>query len=184
MRICLVSDSHRHRHELLRAVKTLQPLDGILHAGDETSDAAWLMERVNWPVYAVAGNWDAVTSAFPLERILDCGLKVLLTHGHKLRVKEGLTQLQQHAHEVDAKVVIYGHTHKAQTVVYNGRLYVNPGSLASPRGGRERTCALLEIECLRDEGYYQVRASHVTVQGDIVHSFLHTFHPRSSDNRT
>ncbi|QSO45941.1 metallophosphoesterase family protein [Alicyclobacillus mengziensis] len=173
MRLCVVSDSHRHRHELLRAVKNLQPLDAILHAGDETTDALWLMERVDWPVYAVAGNWDTVTPEFPLERVLDFDIRILLTHGHKQRVKDGLGVLQQRAQELDSKVIVFGHTHKAYVTVENGRMYLNPGSLASPRGRRERTCALLEIEEDGKTGLVQVCASHLTVQGDILQLLRH-----------
>ncbi len=70
MRLCVVSDTHRHRHELLQAVKAVQPLTAVLHAGDETSDVKWLKERVDWPVLAVAGNWDRSTIDYPAERII------------------------------------------------------------------------------------------------------------------
>lgn len=178
MRLCVVSDSHRHRHELLRAVKNMQPLDAILHAGDETSDAAWLMERVDWPVYAVAGNWDSPSPDFPIERVLDFGATILLTHGHRQRVKEGLGSLAERAAQVGARVIVFGHTHMATLRVDGGRIYLNPGSLASPRGGRERTCALLEI-CEEASGRIEVRAAHVTVQGDIVHVLRHCVDTRT-----
>lgn len=178
MRLCVVSDSHRHRHELLRAVKSVQPLDAILHAGDETSDATWLMERVDWPVYAVAGNWDSVTAVFPLERIIDCGVRVLLTHGHKHKVKESLQVLEERATEVDAQVVVFGHTHTAFIHVTGGRMFVNPGSLASPRGRRERTCALLDIHNA-NSGQVEVKAAHVTIHGDIVDVIRHCVEPRT-----
>lgn len=177
MRLCVVSDTHRHRHELLTVVKSLQPLDAILHAGDESSDADWLAQRVDWPIYAVAGNWDPVSDDYPVSRVLDVGLKVWMTHGHKFRVKEGLGSLQQQAEVLEANIVIFGHTHHAMAALWNGRLFVNPGSLASPRGRRERTCAVLEIE--RDVGAlrYQVRASLMTIQGEITHTVIHTTLP-------
>jgi uncharacterized protein len=178
MRLCVVSDSHRHRHELLRAVKGLQPLDAILHAGDETSDAEWLMDRVDWPIYAVAGNWDTVTPVFPLERVINCGVTLLLTHGHKQKVKEGLSSLEARAGEIGAEVVVFGHTHNASITVLGGRLFLNPGSLASPRGRRERTCALLEIVDT-DSSLIEVRAAHITVHGDIVHVFHHSVDTRT-----
>lgn len=172
MRFCLVSDSHRHRHELLTAVKNMQPLDAILHAGDESSDASWLSERVDWPIFAVAGNWDSVTDVYPVERILDFGPKVLLTHGHKYRVKEGLSVLSQRAEDSGAQIVVFGHTHKAVSQILDGRIFVNPGSLASPRGRRERTCGLLEIETAEAPNVFDIRVSHVTVQGEFVNTVL------------
>lgn len=173
MRLCVVSDSHRHRHELLTAVKNLQPIDAILHAGDETSDAMWLRERVDWPIYSVSGNWDVVSDISPLEQTLEfAGLRVYLTHGHKYRVKEGIALLSQKAEEQNAQLVVFGHTHKSMADFLDGRIYVNPGSLASPRGRRERTCALIEIQPAEELQYRQVRVSHMTVQGEITNVVL------------
>lgn len=173
MRLCLVSDTHRHRHELLMAVKCAQPIDAILHAGDETSDIEWLAERVDWPIYAVAGNWDSPSGRFPMERIVDdYGPRIYLTHGHRHRVKEGLTVLTDTARSQDARIVVYGHTHCALAVALNGVVFVNPGSLAAPRGRREKTFALLEIEPGPFAGCFDVRVSHMTATGVITNSLL------------
>ncbi|MCL6453748.1 MAG: metallophosphoesterase [Alicyclobacillus sp.] len=177
MRLCVVSDTHRHRHELLTAVKSLQPLDGILHVGDETSDVAWLAERVDWPIFAVAGNWDPVTDTCPVARVLDFGVRIWMTHGHKYHVKESLDGLRQQARQVNAQVVVFGHTHKALAELTDGRLFLNPGSLATPRGRRERTCALLEIDSVSPPGpagQFQIRASHMTIHGEITHTMMFT----------
>ncbi|MCF8563518.1 metallophosphoesterase [Alicyclobacillus tolerans] len=154
MRLCIVSDTHRRRHELLASVKTVQPIDAILHAGDETSDASWLSERVDWPVLGVAGNWDKASERYPVERIIDrYGPRILLTHGHLLRVKDNLAGLSEKAAAHQADIVIYGHTHIAAVTAESGKLFLNPGSLAEPRGRRERTFALLSISKLPNGGY-------------------------------
>lgn len=166
MRICAVSDTHRYRHELLTAVKSAQPLSAILHAGDETSDTQWLSERVNWPIYGVAGNWDTPSEKFPAERILDFGLCILLVHGHRQRVKENLAHLVHRAKEVNADMVVYGHSHVASATKSDGVLLINPGSLASPRGRRERTFAMIDIDETTDK--YLVRVSHCLSTGQTV----------------
>lgn len=166
MRICAVSDTHRYRHELLTAVKNAQPISVILHAGDETSDAKWLSERVNWPIFGVAGNWDTPSEKYPAEQSFDFGLHILLVHGHRQRVKEGLTQLAQKSNETKANIVVYGHSHVAATTIINGVLLINPGSLASPRGRRERTFAIIDIDDLGDK--YAVRVSHCLSTGQMV----------------
>ncbi len=166
MRFCLVSDTHRYRHELLMAVKNTQPATAVLHAGDEASDARWLMERGNWPVYGVAGNWDTPSDLFPTERILNFGLQIFLVHGHRQRVKEGISLLVERAKDVHADIVIYGHSHVASVMMSDGILLVNPGSLAAPRGRRERTFAMMEIDEIADK--YLIRISHCLSSGQTV----------------
>jgi|SRR5579875_684668 len=166
MRICAVGDTHRYRHELLTAVKSVQPLDAIVHAGDETSDALWLKERVDWPVYGVAGNWDTANEMFPLERILDFGPRMLLTHGHRWRVKENLSLLSQRAKRAGVDMVVFGHSHVAGTTFHDNILFINPGSLAAPRGRRERTFATIDIE--ETAQAYSVRVSHCVSSGQTV----------------
>ncbi|MDQ0188280.1 metallophosphoesterase [Alicyclobacillus cycloheptanicus] len=173
MRLCLVSDTHRFRHELLMAVKAAQPVDAVIHAGDETADAAWLAERVRWPVLGVAGNWDSASDHFPEERVLTSfGPVLLVTHGHRDRVKGGLADLRARADRTGAQIVVFGHTHRAMAVFEDGVLFVNPGSLSSPRGRRERTFALLEITA--NPTGYDVRVSHWTVTGHMISDSLLT----------
>lgn len=166
MRICLVSDTHRFRHELLLAVKSSQPIAAVVHAGDETSDCAWLTDRVQCPVFGVSGNWDTVNEAYPEERIVEfAGIRLYVVHGHQMRVKEGLEMLMARAVEVAAHVVVFGHTHAATAVLEQNILFVNPGSLAAPRGRRERTFALLDIESA-DTHERVVRVAHCTTAGN------------------
>ena len=168
MRVCVISDTHRHRHELLTAVKLVQPVDAIWHLGDEVSDARWLALRVDWPVLSVAGNWDVGVKDAPLMRMENLGFaKVLLVHGHALRVKEGLDGLYAATLEFGADAVCFGHTHAPMGTVVGGRLMVNPGSLAEPRGQRERTFVLLETVASGDSGTAYLRATHLTLHGTV-----------------
>ena len=45
-----------------------------------------------------------------------------------------------------ANVVLFGHTHVPLCLEEEGVLYLNPGSLTSPRGGSHASYAILEIE--------------------------------------
>jgi putative phosphoesterase len=175
MRLCLVSDSHRYRHELLSAAKSVPRIDAILHAGDEVEDVRWLQQKVDWPIYAVAGNWDTPSAEFPQERVItEFGPTILLTHGHQWKVKEGISALAKHALEVGATIVVFGHTHTAMTAMSDGVLFVNPGSLAAPRGRRERTFAVMEIEPMGEDAGYDVRVSHYTAKGELTSGQLRT----------
>ncbi|OFW78359.1 MAG: hypothetical protein A2201_08715 [Alicyclobacillus sp. RIFOXYA1_FULL_53_8] len=169
MRICIVSDTHRHRTEMMAAVETVQPVDVILHAGDETSDVVWLRSRVDSPITAVSGNWDTYSEDFPQQLVLDqYGPRILLVHGHTLRVKDGVERLLQKSNSVGASIVVYGHTHVAYAAVHKGILVLNPGSLAEPRGRREPTFALLEVDDTVSSSHYEVRLSHITSHGVVV----------------
>jgi len=169
MRICIVSDTHRHRNEMMAALKTIQPVDVILHAGDECSDVTWLRSRVDLPILAVAGNWDTYSKDFPEQLVIDqYGPRILLVHGHTLRVKDGVDRLLQKSDSVGASIVVYGHTHVAYAAVDKGILVLNPGSLAEPRGRREPTFALLEVDETLTSSHYGVKVSHLTLQGEIV----------------
>lgn len=63
------------------------------------------------------------------------GCRVFLTHGHRYRVKAGYLQLTLAAQEREARVCCFGHTHRADCFVDGGCLFLNPGSLLSPRQG-------------------------------------------------
>jgi uncharacterized protein len=181
MRLCIVSDTHRYRHELLSAVKSVPKIDAILHAGDEIEDVRWLAQRVDWPIYAVAGNWDAPSPEFPHDLFIDAfGPRILLTHGHRWKVKEGMSALAEQAKATGANIVVFGHTHTAVVLMFDGILFVNPGSLAAPRGRRERTFAVLDITPAESADSYRVQVSHYTSQGELTSGQLRVTMIRSS----
>ncbi|QQE77032.1 metallophosphoesterase family protein [Alicyclobacillus sp. SO9] len=166
MRLCVVSDTHRHRHELLQAVKNSQPLDAVLHAGDETSDVDWLKEKVDWDVYGVAGNWDIAGEYPEYMALTQYGPSIFLVHGHTFGVKDGVGSLLLQARSAGADIVVFGHTHQAVSLVRDGKLFLNPGSLSQPRGRTERTYAVLDIDLAEDGQAYDVRAQHFTLHGE------------------
>ena len=69
---------------------------------------------------SVAGNCDVWTSLFddqgneiPDERIeFFEGLKIFMTHGHKYYVKTSLVEAIRRARELDADILLFGHTHQ------------------------------------------------------------------------
>lgn len=169
MRICIVSDTHGQKDELLAAVQKSSPLDGILHAGDETADVQWLRTHVATPVLAVSGNWDRPTDEFPPELVIDqFGPRILLVHGHTFRVKEGYEGLLSRAREQNSNIAVYGHTHVAYLGTHHGLMVINPGSLAQPRRRREKTFALMEIERTGGNENFAINTSLLTLRGAAV----------------
>jgi predicted phosphodiesterase len=46
---------------------------------------------------------------------------------------------------VGAKLVLFGHTHRATSQVHRGILALNPGSISRPRGRDRPTFAVMEV---------------------------------------
>ncbi|WP_017171225.1 metallophosphoesterase family protein [Xanthomonas phaseoli] len=107
-RIGVISDTHG----LLRpqALAALEGCTQIIHAGDV--------------LHAIAGNIDDKPWARGLPQTLD-----LQIQGVRIHVLHDLKTL---APQVQADVVISGHSHKPRVHMHDGVLYLNPGS-AGPR---------------------------------------------------
>jgi putative phosphoesterase len=137
-RIGLISDTHG----LLRpaALRTLQGVEAIVHAGDIGETAILTTLRTIAPVTAVRGNVDTGRWAQGLPRIalldLDPGRLCVL---HDLRALAALPDL------TGVTVVVSGHSHQPAREERNGVLFVNPGS-AGPRRFTAPVClALLHV---------------------------------------
>ena len=143
MKIIVVSDSHCERGMLLSLAEEIAmrgDVDAIIHLGDVESDAKWLHERLNIPVYSVPGNCDFNLSD-PAERVITLeGVPMLLCHGHTLRVKYTLDSLAYRAEELGVKLALFGHTHQPFAGYVGGVMLLNPGALNAGK------YAILEIE--------------------------------------
>lgn len=137
MRIGVISDTHGRLRE--EAVKALENVECILHAGD-FDDPSVLMELEQLaPVYGVRGNNDWGSWAQELPRLMQFelgGVSFCMTH-KRSDVPWNLTGVD---------VVICGHTHRYEEERTMGRLWLNPGSCSYPRPYRAiPTLALLEL---------------------------------------
>lgn len=135
MKLLVFSDSHGRSDLMQRAIEREQAqgasLEGLLFAGDGFTDA--LLYKDMFPVfYAVGGNCDSSRSEVPREQTFTLrGITVYLCHGHKWHVKLGTQRLTYRAQEVEAKIAIYGHTHRQKAAWQNGVLLLNPGAIAA-----------------------------------------------------
>lgn len=131
MRLLLFSDSHGSIHHLQTMMSRTQregTVDAILFAGDGIGDLAYL--QASCPVYAVCGNCD-LGSSREEELLLNWGShQVYLTHGHRHRVKHGLSLLTSDARERGANIAVFGHSHKQGATMKDGILCMNPGALS------------------------------------------------------
>lgn len=145
MRIGVLSDSHGNLRRAEQAVAEMGAVDLLIHAGDFYYDALRLGEIFGLEVKAVVGNCDRNVPG-PVEELLEIhGHQIYLTHGHLYGVKYDLMRLYCRTLEVGAEIVIFGHTHIAQSEKIRGIYFLNPGSVAWPRIKRKYTYAILEF---------------------------------------
>lgn len=160
IKILILSDTHKNKARLSRVLALHRDADAIIHLGDGYGDFSGL-DIGGIPLYRVRGNCDEETNDFGVlsdEEILDIeGVRILMTHGHHLGVKFGLTKAASYAVSKGADILLYGHTHVPREVYLGAGdrvgvhmlqkpLWIfNPGSLGSPREGKKPSFGLLTI---------------------------------------
>jgi uncharacterized protein len=147
MKILVFSDSHGSLIEMKSVIEREKDIDMIFHLGDYAWDLDYVKDHMAFkiPIKKVRGNCD-FGSGVPKELFFDvCGVKILMTHGNKLGVKQNLSKINYYAREKGADIVMYGHTH--MPLLRNmGDLYIlNPGSIGEPRT-KGRTYAVVNID--------------------------------------
>lgn len=145
MQIAVVSDTHRSIYELNKLHKIIEGTDMLIHLGDNTDDVEEIAQTYKGKIINVRGNCD-FGSFIPAERLeVIEGKRIFITHGHKYNVKYGLTNLKYKAEEVEADIVLFGHTHESLVEYESGIWFLNPGSAALPRDSA-KSIAILKIE--------------------------------------
>jgi len=159
MRIAVISDTHGSFAAIDRCILRAGDVDAWFHLGDYASDARYLRDKVNVPVYSVYGNCDGGMGTacpeeiFPApqrenanERVVTIGgVRVFLCHGHDYDVDLAPFTLSYRAEELDCAAALYGHTHVSSLMQYGGLMMLNPGSPSRPRMGRQPSFAIMQV---------------------------------------
>lgn len=153
MRVGLLSDTHLRapgrRLERLLA-EQLADAEVLLHAGDHVGDGVieYLEQGQPRPCLGVAGNMDLgpLGRSLPARRVLRLGgVSVGLVHGWGAPAG-----LERRVREVfgpdEARVVVFGHSHRPLARQVGESWLVNPGSAFLPRGSSRGSVALLTLE--------------------------------------
>ena len=143
IKAAVFSDTHGTVSPMFDAVRRYRP-DVVIHLGDFERDADRLKtEFPEIPVYNVCGNCDMYPLA-PNGQIVQLGpVKAYICHGHMYNVDWGdTTSLVYAAMEQNAKIAMYGHTHRADYEEVSGVTVINPGTAGK---GRTLTWAAVEI---------------------------------------
>jgi len=141
MPILVISDTHGLVQEVEQVVKRHPEVEQILHCGDFCADHK---RKPFSGMLLVRGNGDTA-KAVPTERQVNWrDLRIFQTHGHLYGVKSSLLRLHYRAEETGANVVLFGHSHIPVCGVERGILFLNPGSLKTPRVFDKPTYAIVE----------------------------------------
>jgi len=134
----VISDTHG----LLRseAVRALEGVDHIVHAGDIGNPEILVELEGIAPVTAVRGNmdWGEWTAALHETEVLEIGgVSVYLLHDLEL------LDLNPGVAGFDA--VVFGHTHLPEVRRADGVLYLNPGSAGPVRESKPVALAVVDV---------------------------------------
>lgn len=164
MKIGVMSDTHGSVYFFEKAMAWMKDCDWILHAGDvlqhnrstdieggfAPTNLALMIGQMDQIIFA-QGNCDSYSHElmighplhFPYTLVEKGNLKIMLCHGHT----HTRSYLIQQAEEMDADILIFGHTHVKELGRHNQLVILNPGSTTHPRDG-SRSIALIEERCV------------------------------------
>jgi len=158
--IGLISDTHDNVEAVRKAVEIFnqRKVSLVLHAGDYVAPfTARFYRELEAPLKGVFGNVDGDRELLKKRfsevggeilgdfAVVEAGsLKIALLHGVDERIVEALMLSGKY------RVVVRGHTHKAETRKIGETLMVNPGEACGYLSGK-RTIALLNPETLNVE---------------------------------
>ncbi|MGE5606265.1 MAG: metallophosphoesterase family protein [Bacteroidota bacterium] len=146
MRIGVVGDIHGNLNVLERVLRVMGPVDQLLFTGDGYRELARVKLSFRFPIKGVAGNCDFITE-YPVEQIFQLeSHQVMLTHGHRYGVKQGLTTIGLAGRERGVGLIIFGHTHLPLNTEWEGIKLFNPGTLCPERAYRGVTYGVIEID--------------------------------------
>jgi putative phosphoesterase len=155
LRLAILSDTHGYLDPSVAAVANA--CDVVLHAGDIMDPAVLdVLQPESGKVIAVRGNndieaiWGAssrsVLEAIPDTALIRCaGGDIVMEHGHRLASID-------HDHfplayrYPDARLVVYGHTHRLRLDDDQRPWLLNPGAAGDVRTGGGPSCCCLHID--------------------------------------
>lgn len=147
MKIAVVSDTHSFVDKAVDAIKREGNIDIVIHLGDYVVDAIRIKEQLGVDLICVRGNGDPLEIDTEEDKLIEIeNKKIFATHGHNYGVYNELNSVFLKGKELNADVVLFGHTHIALLLEHEGVLVLNPGSPEEPRSGTKGSIGMLEIE--------------------------------------
>ena len=145
MKIAVISDTHRIKKYMELSKKYIQEADVLIHLGDDSEDIKEFTKDFKGEIYGVSGNCDRI-GEYPKEQLLVLeGKKIFITHGDIYGVKSNLINIYFKGRELEADIILFGHTHIPLIEEQDGIYLMNPGSVSLPRINK-RYIGMIELE--------------------------------------
>ena len=125
-KIIVCSDSHGAKDYMSKLFEE-NSFDFFFFLGDGLQDLGMYDNLPN--VHAVRGNCDFFSVEHSQIMLKVENQNILATHGNAYSVKWGLGALIKHANEMNADVVLFGHTHQFFAEKIDNVWFFNPGAL-------------------------------------------------------
>lgn len=161
MKLMIASDIHGsalYLRKLLKQYKEEAPdklllLGDILYHGPRNDlpegyapkEVITLLNSMKEEILCVRGNCDTEVDQMVLEFPILADYCILYHHGHMIFVTHG------HHHNTanppmlkKGDILLHGHTHIPAAEEFDGKYYLNPGSIAIPKNGSKRSYMILE----------------------------------------
>ena len=146
MRIIAFSDTHKRFEVMLRIVEDNKDAGMFIFLGDGERELDDLRSYYpNTKILNVSGNCDFNSMAKSVDATFSEGKKILFLHGHMHNVKYGAQGIVKLAHDNNADIVLFGHTHQRYCSYEDGVYVFNPGSAGQPRDGKAPSYGFIDI---------------------------------------
>jgi putative phosphoesterase len=129
MKILVVSDSHKELNNLID-IYNLEKPDIVISAGDYFRDCEELSHIYpDSRYFYVPGNCDFFSGKLKDELFVYIHpFKFFITHGHLYHVKRTYNAIKEKGKQLQADVIICGHTHKKLLEKFDNITIFNPGA--------------------------------------------------------
>lgn len=144
MKLLILSDTHRITYKLEELLESYSnQVDYFVHLGDYANDL--LKYQSKYPKLKMIGIPGAFENGDVFTTLEINGARLLFTHGHTLDVKSNMLRIVHYALEQNVDACFFGHTHVSVVFEESGVLFINPGSLCSPKGGTQTGYAMVTV---------------------------------------
>ncbi|TYQ14794.1 UNVERIFIED_CONTAM: hypothetical protein Cloal_1173 [Acetivibrio alkalicellulosi] len=143
MSILVFSDSHGNTNNIIKSIKKNKNFELVIHLGDFCRDMIIVKENFKDLKYEVVRGNNDWAREIPTEKIIEVkGKKIFITHGHQYGVKSDYQRIINKGKLLNVDAVLFGHTHIAEEMFFDGMLVLNPGSIALPSSGNKTYCVI------------------------------------------
>ena len=118
-----------------------------------SSEQLNFLKKIAPTQHIVRGDCDDASLSLPEEVVFQVGeFRIGVIHGHQIIPNFNHESLNVYAKRLDCDIFITGHSHKHETYEYDGKWFVNPGSITGAVVGRNGGAVRPSFICMSIQG--------------------------------